>query len=86
MTAEKVLENRLRRVASRRGMTIYKSKRRDPNSIDFGGFMLCDAATTIIIVGGGDFPYSASLEDVRQHLEGNAPKKATRKAKRTTKR
>jgi hypothetical protein len=34
---DKVRENRLRRMAQRRGMQLQKSRRRDPNAIDFGG-------------------------------------------------
>ena len=36
MTSEKVRENRVRRVAGRRGWTLSKSRRRDPLAVDFG--------------------------------------------------
>jgi hypothetical protein len=36
MTSEKVRENRLRRVAGRRGWTLSKSRRRDPLAVDYG--------------------------------------------------
>jgi hypothetical protein len=38
--AEKVLENRMRRVAARRGFRLVKIRRRDRRAIDYGQFML----------------------------------------------
>jgi hypothetical protein len=35
-TAEKTRETRLRRMAERQGLTIRKSRRRDPRAIDYG--------------------------------------------------
>jgi hypothetical protein len=36
MTEQKVRENRLRRVAERRGYRLTKSRRRDPEALDYG--------------------------------------------------
>lgn len=36
----KALENRLRRVAERQGLTLTKSRRRDPRAIGYGTFTL----------------------------------------------
>lgn len=69
MTDEKVRENRARRVAERRGMTLQKSRRRDPKAIDFGGFMLVDTRTNTAVYGSSPFAFSASLEDVEAFLE-----------------
>jgi hypothetical protein len=41
-TAEKVRENRLRRMATRRGLVLVKSRRRDPGALDFGAYWLLD--------------------------------------------
>lgn len=41
-TAEKVRENRLRRVAARRGLTLTKSRRRDEGALDFGVYWFLD--------------------------------------------
>lgn len=68
MTAEKVLENRLRRIAERRGLQLLKSRRRDPGAIDFRGFMLVDASTNTVVLGSSPFAYSAGLDEVRAHL------------------
>lgn len=66
---DKVKENRLRRVAARRGMRLEKSKRRDPKAIDFGGYMLIDAATNSVVTGGSPYAYSASLDDIDEYLK-----------------
>ncbi len=39
----KVRENRLRRMAERQGLTLTKSRRRDPRALDFGLYWLADA-------------------------------------------
>lgn len=38
----KVRENLLRRVASRQGFTLHRSRRRDPRAIDYGLYWLVD--------------------------------------------
>ena len=38
--AEKVRENRLRRMAERQGMRLVKSRRRDPLALDYGKYWL----------------------------------------------
>lgn len=44
----KVRENRVRRVAERRGLRLEKSRRRDPHAPDFGLYMLFDARTNLL--------------------------------------
>lgn len=39
-TTDKIHENRLRRMAERRGLRLEKSSRRDPDAIDFGTYRL----------------------------------------------
>jgi hypothetical protein len=41
--AEKVHENKLRRMAKRQGCELVKSRRRDPRAIDFGTYQLVPA-------------------------------------------
>lgn len=41
----KVRENRLRRIADRRGLRLVKSRSRDPEALDFGLYALIDVAT-----------------------------------------
>lgn len=63
----KVQENRLRRIADRRGLIIKKSRRRDPYARDFGGYMLIDAATNSVVIGGDGSGFSSSLDDIEKH-------------------
>jgi len=39
-TGEKVRENRLRRMAERRGLSVHRSRRRDPGALDYGHIWL----------------------------------------------
>jgi len=68
-TPERVEENRLRRVALRRGMHIEKSRRRDERALDFNGYMLIDNDTNGVILGGSPYAFSADLEAIRKYLE-----------------
>jgi hypothetical protein len=52
-TAERVRENRLRRMADRQGLRLVKSRRRDPRAVDYGGYMLVDQATNAVVAGVG---------------------------------
>ena len=67
-TEAKVLENRLRRVAARRGLRLEKSRRRDPNAIDYGGYMLADAYRNIAIAEASPHAYSCSLAEIEREL------------------
>ena len=42
MIAEKVRENRLRRMAERQGLELRKSRRRDPRAKDYGRWYIVD--------------------------------------------
>ena len=67
LTDEKVRENRLRRVAERRGYRLLKSRRRDPEALDYGGYMLLDAASNTVILGASPRAIFATLEDVEKY-------------------
>jgi hypothetical protein len=49
---EKSRENRSRRMAERQGLTIRKSRRRDPRAVDFGKYWVYEAATDVLVAGG----------------------------------
>ena len=66
---ERVRENRLRRMARRRGYLLQKSKRRDPLAIDFNGFMLMDAFSNAVVLGARKHAFDASIDDVEAFLE-----------------
>lgn len=69
---DKVRQNRLRRMAERQGLSLTKSRRRDPNALDFGGYMLVDSATNTVVAGSVPVPFSLSLDEVEAWL--TAPK------------
>ena len=56
MTAEKVRENRLRRMAERQGLELRKSRRRDPRAKDYGRWYIVDVEREIEAaeIGGYD--------------------------------
>ena len=66
--AEKVRENRLRRMGERQGLRLSKSRRRDPRALDYGGYMLIDIYTNAVVAGGSPIAYTLSLDDVESYL------------------
>ncbi len=65
---EKVRENRIRRIAERRGFTVNKSRRRDPGAIDFGGYMLVDEHKNFVVLGGSPNAFSCDLDEIEAFL------------------
>lgn len=73
MASAKVLENRLRRKARRQGYFLAKSKRRDPDASDYGGYMLVEVDYNTAVFGATHHPYSATLGEIECFLnDGHA--------------
>ncbi|MFE0532042.1 hypothetical protein ACFW0V_31015 [Micromonospora parva] len=70
-SATKVRENRLRRAARRQGLTLEKSRSRDPKALDFGTYHLRDESGKVIAKGGTRAAYGLSLDQVEEQLTGN---------------
>ena len=71
MNNTKVNENRLRRVADRQGLQLRKSRRRDPNAVDYGLYALIERSYGSAIHPHGVISeYDLTLEDVGLYLEG----------------
>jgi hypothetical protein len=68
MTTEKSREARLRRMAARQGLILHKSRRRDPNAIGYGGYMLVNAEMNAVVHGELDSFNALSLDDVEAWL------------------
>ncbi|MFP5077020.1 hypothetical protein ACLE20_06905 [Rhizobium sp. YIM 134829] len=68
--SDKVLENKLRRMADRQGLRLVKSRSRDPNAIDYGLYALIDVQTSGAVnpVIAGRWVCSWDLDDVREYL------------------
>ncbi|MFW6124992.1 MAG: hypothetical protein ACOC46_02490 [Pirellulales bacterium] len=68
---EKVRENRVRRKAARRGLRVVKSRRRDPDAIDYGCYMIVDVDMNAVVAGtAGTQRPNFSLDDVEEWLGG----------------
>ncbi|MER7459209.1 hypothetical protein [Micromonospora sp. NPDC126480] len=64
--AEKVRENRLRRMAQRQGLTLVKSRRRDPRATDYGMYWLADTHTSAL-----ETPEQGmTLDEIEAYLKG----------------
>jgi hypothetical protein len=70
MTDEKTRETRLRRMAQRQGLILRKSRRRDPRAVDYGSYILVDANTNAVVVGGvdGAFQHGPDLDVIERAL------------------
>jgi hypothetical protein len=72
----KVYENRLRRIAERRGFLLRKSRRRDPLALDYG-YQLVDARTGKVVaenrVAGRGF--GLTLKQVEEWLTAQESKR-----------
>ena len=69
MSADKIRENRLRRMADRQGLRLQKSRRRDPRAIDYATYMLIDPSTNTVVAGVGATGRSEfSLDEVEDWL------------------
>jgi hypothetical protein len=69
--AEKIRENRLRRMAERQGFALQKSRRRDPRAYDYGTYMLTDPNTNSIVAAGDvGRGYGLTLDDIEEWLVG----------------
>jgi hypothetical protein len=66
--AEKVRENRLRRMAKRQGLDLVKSRRRDPYATDYGTYGLVDPQTNSWASYAGSSGYGMSLDDIERAL------------------
>jgi hypothetical protein len=82
---EKVLENRLRRMAGRQGLRLIKSRARDRNDVTYGGYELWDFGSesrgledSRIVYGSGGVMnrgYAASLQDIEAFLTSDPAKR-----------
>lgn len=71
---QKVSENRVRRLADRRGYRLVKSRSRDENAIDYGLFALIDIRTNGAVnpAIAGRWVCSWTLPEVEEFLNSDA--------------
>ena len=65
----KAFENRLRRMAKRRGWKLHKSRRRNPLCPDYGKYMLVDYKTNRVVYGAGSGLAEATAYDIFMYLK-----------------
>lgn len=71
-TDTKVRENRLRRAAQRQGLQLEKSRRRDPNAVDYGLWAIIDPYANTAMHSPAPWGiYALDLDDVEQYLLGD---------------
>jgi hypothetical protein len=70
MAALKTRESRLRRAARRHGLTLVKSRRRDPRALDFGNYWVVDPQTGGLVAGCQGC--GMSLDDVQTFFAGDS--------------
>ena len=63
----KVRENRLRRMAHRQGLSLWRSRRRDENAIDYGLYALTGPRGPVHPQGPISF-YALDLDEVEEYL------------------
>jgi len=67
--AQKILENRLRRMAARQGLRLEKSRRRDRRALDYGTYQLVWIDNNAIAAsGGGREGYGMHLDEIETAL------------------
>jgi hypothetical protein len=66
--AEKVRENRLRRMAERQGYRLVKSRRRDPRAWDYDRWMIVGIDTNAVVAGAEPGRPSWTIDEVEEWL------------------
>jgi len=61
---DKVRENRLRRVAQRRGLKLTRSRRRDSRALDYGRYWLTDLQANTVMTS----EFGLTLDEVDAYL------------------
>ena len=73
--AVKTRENRARRKATRRGLRLSKSPRRDPGALDYNLYALIDHTGKAVNAPlAGSFNHSWTLDQIKAHLNGKGRK------------
>jgi hypothetical protein len=83
-TAEKVRENRFRRILKRRGYILIKVRRKDPLAIDYGTYFITDFNTRM--VAGAEDWKRLTLNGVEDWISADAKAKRARPAKKKARR
>jgi hypothetical protein len=67
--ADKIRENRLRRMAERQGFALRRSRRRDPHALDYGIYWIIDLAKDTAVASGSYPDRGMDLDEVEEWLQ-----------------
>ena len=70
--ADKIRENRLRRMADQQGYALVKSRGRDPHAVGHSGYMIVEPYTNTIVYGDIDSHQALTLDQVEAWLTRNS--------------
>lgn len=68
MAYDKVRDNLLRRMAARQGLTLTRSRRRDPRALDYGLYWLADSTGEIVAATKA----GVGMDEIEAFLTGSA--------------
>lgn len=67
--SDRTTEARIRRTLARRGWALEKSRRRDPQAVDFGLYRIMDPRTNTAKAGASQAAFEMTLDDVERYLK-----------------
>jgi hypothetical protein len=62
-------ERRCRYALSKLDLCLCKSRTRDTNAANYGGYMIVDASTNIVFAGGDPIPFFLSIDNVEELIK-----------------
>jgi hypothetical protein len=68
-TARRTREQRLRRAAARQGLSVERSRQRDPRGLAFGTYRLVDIHSGQVVAGDPRSGYGLTLDQVEAYLD-----------------
>lgn len=66
---EKVTENRLRRIAARRGYTLTKSRTRDPKALNYGRWAIFNGVGDLPVRIDGEMASMLTLAEIEEFFK-----------------
>ena len=69
MSEFKVRENRIRRKLIRMGYRLIKSRRRDPQAYDYGGYMIVDECNRVVSGTESGLAFELTLDNVEDWIK-----------------
>ena len=69
--SQTAIERRVRRLATRRGLSLLIAKKRTAKVEEHGGYMLRDDDTHEIVFGNRGYEFSADLDEIEVFLTGD---------------